>query len=77
MIDHLIGETHDLWNVIIDRPTIHIKLGEDGKTQALECSLNLNIVDNLVAQNNAEFEKILICEIVPDEYNQISTTKQI
>lgn len=80
MMDHLIYDNHDLWNIVLDGPTIPMKLDEDGKTQVPKGRLEFDAKDKLVVQNNAKAKKILICGIGLEEYNRISsctTAKQI
>lgn len=80
MMDFIIGENHDLWNILLDGPTIPMKLGEDGKTQVPKGRLEFDDNDKINVQNNAKAKKILICGIGPDEYNRISpctTAKEI
>ena len=33
MMDHLSGESTDLWDIVLDGPTIPMKTGTDGVTQ--------------------------------------------
>ena len=73
MMDHLIGENPDLWGVILDGPTIHMKTVTDGITKIPKERKEWNVEDKLAIQNNAKAKKILICGIGPDEYNRISS----
>ncbi|XP_069155768.1 uncharacterized protein [Solanum lycopersicum] len=73
MMDHLIGENPDLWGVILDGPTIPMKIGTDGITKIPKERKEWNVEDKVAIQNNAKAKKILICGIGPDEYNRISS----
>ncbi|XP_069154467.1 uncharacterized protein [Solanum lycopersicum] len=72
-MDHLIGENRDLWGVILDGPTIPIKITTDGITKIPKERKEWNVKDKLAIQNNAKAKKIVICGIGPDESNRISS----
>ena len=73
MMDHLSGESTELWNVVLDGPTIPMMMGTDGTTQVPKDRKEWKAEDKIAIQNNAKAKKILICGIGPDEYNRIST----
>ena len=71
-MDHLIGENPYLWGIVFDSPTIPKKNETDGTTRVPKDRKELNVANKIAIQNNAKEKKILICGIVPDEYNRIS-----
>lgn len=79
-MNFIIGVIYDLWNVMLDVPTIITKIGEDGKIQDSKGKSKLDAVDKINVQNNVKDKNIIICEICPDKYNRISfysTAKEI
>lgn len=73
MMDYLIGESADLWNIILDGPTILMKISADGKDQVPKDRKEWDVTDKITIQNNAKARKVLTCGIEPDEYNGISS----
>lgn len=64
MMDHLIGETPDLWNVILDGPTIAMKNGTEPNSRVPKERIECDTTNNSI-QNNAKAKKNLICGIGP------------
>lgn len=73
MIYHLIGESADLWNVILDSPTIIMKLSADGKDVVPKERREQDVADKIAIQNNVKARKVLVCGIGLDDYNRISS----
>ncbi|TMX04650.1 hypothetical protein EJD97_006176 [Solanum chilense] len=72
MMEFIIAENYDLWDVVMDGPTIPTKFGADG-TFGPKGRLELTPEDKIALQNNAKAKNILICGLGPDEYNRISS----
>lgn len=68
-MDFIISADHDIWNIILDVPTIPAKIDIDRKTRVPKGRLELTPEDKTAVQNNTKEKKILIFEIGPDEYN--------
>lgn len=71
MIDHIVEKSPELWNVILDEPTIPMKNGPMPNTWVPKESPEWDAADKLAIPNNAKAKKILIYGISPDEYNEV------
>ncbi|XP_055800421.1 uncharacterized protein LOC129869858 [Solanum dulcamara] len=72
-MDYLTGECANLWNAILDGPTILMKTSADGKDQVPKDRKEWDVADKIAIQNNAKARKVLTCGIELDEYNRISS----
>ncbi|XP_070058083.1 uncharacterized protein [Nicotiana tomentosiformis] len=79
MIDHIIGEDYELWDIVTDGPLATLKINAEG-VEAPKTRADYTAEDLKKWEKNAKAKKWLICGLGPDEYNRIqscTTAKQI
>nr|XP_033508553.1 uncharacterized protein LOC117273496 [Nicotiana tomentosiformis] len=68
------AEDYKLWNIILDRPNIPIKLDAGGREIPKERS-KFNDIDCKLMEKNVRAKKIFICVLGYDECNRVSACR--
>jgi len=77
MHDFIMAEDSELWYVICDGPFVPMKTIGEGTVTVPKIRKEYNDTDRKDIEQNFRAKKILVCGIVPDDYNLISTCQSI